>query len=229
MKDKDHFTLWSEAYKKFHKEGTELRWPVETMVRLFNGDYIPGLNKEYQGKKILDVGFGNGNNQLFFSSLGLQMFGTEVSQDICDLISKKLSALDISVDFRVGTNSELPFDDNSFDYLVSWNVLHYEGDREGIIQGLREYKRVLKPGGRLLVSTVGRDNSVFRNSESLSDGKYRLSREDDFRKGKVFYCLESEANADCVFREVFSDVYVGRVTEKLFTEVNDSILITAIK
>jgi SAM-dependent methyltransferase len=46
--------------------------------------------------------------------------------------------------------SELPFADNSFDWVFCCEVLHHN-DRPGLVQALREVHRVLRPGGSLLV------------------------------------------------------------------------------
>ena len=64
-----------------------------------------------------------------------------------------------------GTNQKIPFDDNMFDALVSWDVLHYEGNDANYHLALKEYQRVLKPGGRLFLSTVAPKSSVLRNAK----------------------------------------------------------------
>ena len=225
----ESFEKWVQAYRRFHTDGSELRWPTESLVRMFKGDYIPGLSKDYAGKSILDIGFGNGNNLIFFASLGLTLYGTEVSQDICDLISQKFVHLEQPAVLRVGTNRHLPFDDDAFDFVVSWNVLHYEGQYDLVADALREYRRVLKRGGRVIVSTVGPENGVFHNGRNLGEGRYQIGRDDDFRKGQVFFCFETVDRIGDEFRNHFHDVLVGRVTETLFIGTNDTFLATGAK
>ena len=107
---------WSDFYKK---GSLELSWPSETLIRLFKGDYVPGLDPNFRGKKIVDVGFGNANNLIFFGSLGLDLSGTEITKVICKETTEKLKTLGYEADLRAGTNRKIPFPDNSFDFLVS--------------------------------------------------------------------------------------------------------------
>jgi 2-polyprenyl-3-methyl-5-hydroxy-6-metoxy-1,4-benzoquinol methylase len=125
--------------------GEELMWPSETLIRLFKSNYIPGLNKNYQGKKVLDVSFGNGNNLIFLASLGLRLHGTEVHEDICAMVQAKLEKLGYETDLRVGTNRHLPFANDEFDFLVSWNVLHYEDNESAVREAIAEYHWSLNP------------------------------------------------------------------------------------
>ena len=69
----ESFEKWASEYIRATAEGTQLTWPSETLVRLFKGNYVPGLKKDYAGKKVIDVGFGNGNNLIFLASLGLHL------------------------------------------------------------------------------------------------------------------------------------------------------------
>ena len=55
---------------------------------------------------------------------------------------------------------ELPFEDGSFDAVVNlFSSLGYRGD-EGDRQTLREFRRVLRPGGALVIETMHRDRLV---------------------------------------------------------------------
>ncbi len=49
----------------------------------------------------------------------------------------------------------------SFNFLISWNVLHYEPTVEGIAARIAEYARALKPGDRLNLSTTGPDHKIL--------------------------------------------------------------------
>src|SRR3989338_5300608 len=101
MEIKGSFEKWTADYKKNEAGNIELGWPCETLVRLFKGAYIPVLDKNYQGKKLLEVGFGNGNNMQFLSTLGFDLAGTEVTEAICQIAPKKLSAKGYAADLRV--------------------------------------------------------------------------------------------------------------------------------
>ncbi len=68
-----------------------------------------------------------------------------------EIKSWRALAGDPGVEFRVADGRALPFDDASFDHAYSISVLeHIEGD--GAASALAELARVLRPGGRVLVT-----------------------------------------------------------------------------
>lgn len=223
------FQKWAGAYKKAAAKGTELMWPSETLIRVFKGDYVPGLKKKYVGKKVLDVGFGNGNNLIFLGSLGLRLHGTEVTAGICENVQKRLETIGYAADLRVGVNSKIPFADNTFDFLTSWNVLHYENSEKGIRSALQEYRRVLKKGGRFFISTTGPDHKILLNSKSKGMHRYQIGREDDFRKGQVFFYFDAPSYIRYYFEDYFRKVMIGRTHDCLMTETLDWWIISGIK
>ena len=228
IKDKA-FDKWAAVYNKAAADGSDLMWPSETLIRLFKGDYVPGLDRNYAGKKVVDVGFGDGNNTIFLASLGLSLSGTEVRQDICELVSGKLATLGHQADLRVGTNRTLPFPNDEFDFLVSWNVVHYEDNETDIRNAIAEYCRVLKPGGRFFVSTTGPEHKILKDSSTVGEHRYRIGREDDFRKGQVYFYFDTASHCQNYFSEQFSDVLVGRTYDTLLTETLDWFIITGVK
>ena len=225
----DAFDQWTNAYKKNIAAGTELLWPSETLIRLFKGDYIKGLNKNYAGKAALDISFGGANNLIFLASLGLRVSGTEVTEEICALGRKALLPYGYEGDLRVGTNRRLPFEDESFDYLVSWNVIHYEDNEADMRRAIAEYSRVLKKGGRFFISTTGPEHKILK--DSLSPGKhlYRIGRTDDFRCGQTFFYFDSEEYIRHYFGEEFRDISVGRTHDHLMTETLDWWIVSGVK
>jgi len=223
----DQFDQWAKFYSE--ADSNVLRYPSQSLVRIMKGDYIPHMEKDYKDKKVLDLGFGHGNNLLFLYQLGFSLYGVEIHQEICSLISKKLSREGIESDLRWGTNRKIPFPDNEFDFLVSWDVIHYEGNDENIRLSIKEYHRVLKPGGRILLSTVAPESSVLRSAKIVGPHSYSIAREDDFRKGEVFFCFDSPDYIKHYFSSMFRDIHVGRSTDILFKETVDSFVATGLK
>src|SRR5260221_3021881 len=120
------FEKWAAIYARSAADGSEPLWPSEDLIRLLKGSYIPNLSRDFDGRSVVEVGFGNGNNLLFLASLGLKLYGTEVHGDICETVRDKLGRLGYEADLRPGTNRQIPFPDDAFDLLISWNVIHYE-------------------------------------------------------------------------------------------------------
>lgn len=203
-------------------------YPNETLVRFFKGSYMPAYQPSYEGKKVLDIGFGTGNNSMFLGSLGMDLYGVEVEEEICRQGMERLESCGYKADFRVGTNASLPFEDKFFDYIVSWDVIHYEGSEQGIMKAIEEYQRVLKPGGWLLLSTVAPRHTILKGSQIVGAHCYKIGLESDFRKGQVFFYFDSPEYIKHYFSKCFSDISVGRVTLDYFKYTNDTFILNAV-
>jgi SAM-dependent methyltransferase len=212
---------WAAFYRKAAAGGTDLMWPNETLVRLLQGSYIPGLDKNYRDQRIVDVSCGSGNNLVFLASLGADLHATEIDEAVVEQTAARMSALGIAVNIRVGSNRALPFADNSMDMLVSWNVIHYEPDETAIRHAIREYARVLRPGGRIVLSTTGPEHKILTNSEKVGDHLYRIGRSGDFRAGQVFFYFDTAGEINRYFAECFDNIEIGRTHDQLMTEVLD--------
>lgn len=219
------FGKWQQFYCQ---KQLGLMWPNETLIRFFKGKYMPGHLKSYENKKVLDIGFGTGNNLMFCGSLGMKLYGIEVLKDICCQGKERLKAMGYDADLRVGINSRIPFEDNLFDYIVSWDVIHYEGCEKNIQKAVKEYHRVLKPGGRVYLSTVAPQHTILKNSQTLGIHQYKIGLETDFRKGQTFFYFDAPQYIKFYFSEYFSDIAVGRVTLEYFSSVNDTFIVTAV-
>jgi SAM-dependent methyltransferase len=220
---------WTEHYEDGNEEAPTPRWPAENLIRMVMGSYIPGMDRQHAGRDVLDVGCGNGNNLVFLGSTGMNLYGTEIDERICAGTTKDLADRGYKSEIVVGTNQDLPYPDDRFDYLVSWNVIHYEQNDADVIAGLREYARVLKPGGRLFMSTTGPKHFIIRNAESIGSHLFSVSRSDDFRFGQPHYCFETSEYLEEACSAAFDDVRVGRTTDELFTDTIDWFVATAVK
>jgi 2-polyprenyl-3-methyl-5-hydroxy-6-metoxy-1,4-benzoquinol methylase len=220
---------WAEEYRQATENSRQLSYPTETLVRLFKGDYVPGMPKAFEGLRLCDVSCGIGNNAFFFCDLGLTVFATEIHEEICAQVRRSAEASGRAIEVRIGTNRNLPFEDDFFDFLVSWNVLHYENTEADIRQGIAEYARVLRPGGRLFISTTGPEHKILTGAITVAPHIYEIRRDDDFRKGERFFYFDAPNYIHHYFDPVFTDVQVGRIQDNLFTETLDWWLVTARK
>ena len=92
--------------------------------------------------RILDVGCGTGANLLLLSKYG-EAEGVDVSEDALAFCRER--GLDR---VRLGAGEELPYDDGAFDLVTAFDVVEHMDDD---LAGLREFRRVLRPGGRVLL------------------------------------------------------------------------------
>jgi tellurite methyltransferase len=94
----------------------------------------------------LDLGCGVGRHALFLAEHGLAVEGVDGSAAGLDVAQKMAQARGLSLRLRQGTADVLPFDDSTFDFVLSWNVI-YHGTLGDVGRRLAEIWRVLKPGG----------------------------------------------------------------------------------
>jgi arsenite methyltransferase len=108
-----------------------------------------------EGDVVVDVGSGSGFDALIASQL-VGPEGRVVGIDMThEMLSKaRLGAKTIganNIEFREGYADQLPLPGNFADVLISNGVLNLSPDKE---KTLRDWARVLKPGGRLYIGDI---------------------------------------------------------------------------
>jgi len=119
------------------------RWPytelISAVIRETNG-------ADRSLTRVLEIGCGAGNNLWFLADEGYSCSGIDMSANAIDFARKRLDALGLEAELRVGDAVDLPWQDASFDIVI---------DRGGLTQNaypeigriLNEARRVLTPGG----------------------------------------------------------------------------------
>ncbi len=100
------------------------------------------------GTRLLDAGCGAGLLALLASLRGAQVSALDASPELLAIARKRLPSADV----REGDLEALPFDDASFDAVAAVNSVFYAAD---MAQAMRELARVIRPGGRVVVTAWG--------------------------------------------------------------------------
>lgn len=103
------------------------------------------------GQRALDAGCGTGIYALALAKKGLNVIGIDSSPEMLGLARSKAAAQHVNVEFAEASVQRLPFSDNEFDLVVTIGVLCFVNARS---TALKEMRRVLKPGGRIVVGTL---------------------------------------------------------------------------
>jgi len=131
-------------YDQFHGRGAEATEAVGSLMPVKPDD------------RLLDIGSGIGGPARWFARrFGCQVTGVDLTPEFC-AVAQELSrrtGMTSSVQFHVGDALALPFGDAAFDGAYSMNVSMNIADKAALY---REIRRVLEPGGWLLLSEVAR-------------------------------------------------------------------------
>ncbi len=125
-------------------------------------DYAPWMRDqyrydEYQGQKVLEIGFGQGTDLCQFAKAGADCYGVDITENHYNLARENLGQRGLTAQLFLEDASELHFESESFDAVYSFGVLHHTPDT---IRCISEAFRVLKPGGELIL-TFYHKHSVY--------------------------------------------------------------------
>ena len=104
-----------------------------------------------KGAKILDIGSGTGHLTKYIKDKGFEVVGIEPAEEMIGFARQNFP----DIEFMEGISSELPFEDNTFDFIVAFEVFRYINEEENL-KGYREFKRVLKDGGKIFITHVNK-------------------------------------------------------------------------
>ena len=127
---------WEGFYKKVYE------YPVKQSLKFFSKNDV-----------VLDVGCGDGKLTYLVAPNVKTIIGVDNQEyplKFARLIFDKLNIKNSK--FEVGDITKLKYKSNSFDKVVCWDVIEHV-PKDIAIKGIKELIRVLKPNGRLLLTT----------------------------------------------------------------------------
>ena len=102
----------------------------------------------HDGARILEVAPGPGYLSIELAKMGFDVTGVELSPDFVNIEKINAKEANVLVDFKEGNASNLPCDENTFDFIVCSAAFKNFKDP---VKALKEMYRVLKPGGTSLI------------------------------------------------------------------------------
>lgn len=137
----EHLLLTARDLEGFRQHADE-RYRLEPYIDKF-ADFDAWRNRD-----VLEIGLGIGADHVRFAVGGAHLSGIDLTDRAVELTRTRLDILALSSDLRQGDAESLPYDDDSFDLVYSWGVIHHIPDTA---RAAREILRVLRPGGEFRV------------------------------------------------------------------------------
>lgn len=152
VRNESSYCNYNEAFKGYD----QLRQPnaVEEILQQFNQNETP-LNQQ----RILEGGFGTGAYIESIMDHVKEIYGVEGSDEGCRQASQKMNGAP-NVYLQIGNILKLPFSDDYFQGYMVNQVLHHldiEPSFPNLNIFLNEAKRVLQPGGSLIINTCSQE------------------------------------------------------------------------
>ena len=133
------------------------------------------------GKRVLDAGCGPGLYSEELLARGADLVSIDASAEMVALAEERIGSR--AHVMRADLNEPLPFASAEFDLIVCALVIHYVNDRDACF---REFFRVLKPGGRAIVSTQHPTTDWLRKGGSYFETR---EEEDVWHRGETEFTV----------------------------------------
>lgn len=140
----------------------DLEWTGERLVTSLGYYYVTiehlhryALAREISRDKIvLDIACGEGYGSFLLSQVADYVYGVDIDTATVTHANSKYGKFKNNLCFKTGSTSSIPLPDNSVDMVASFETIEHHDEHE---QMMREIKRVLKPSGKLIISSPDKD------------------------------------------------------------------------
>lgn len=219
----DAIVRWNElhAVPRFSPQ-----YPSELVIRWT----FRNFPRDRAGKfSLLDVGAGGGRHTVLWAREGYRATATDVAPLAVEQTMEWVQREHLAAVAEVAEADALPFQDESFDGVLSFGVLYYL-PYERMTKAIAEIRRVLKPGGRAFVMVKSDADSRRLGATQTAPFSYCIAEPKDgaywaAEAGLVLVLMDREALQE--YFALFSEVTIDRcsVTSSNSRFVDDEWLI----
>jgi len=156
------------------------------------------VGKLNKNSKVLDVGCGKGRylNNLIVDNPDINYYGVDISSSVLDyIVDKRIST-------RLGSLTNIPFEDDFFDIAFACESLEHSID---IKASIKELARVVKPGGHIII--------IDKNAKSLGVLKIEEWEQwftaSELKKMMALFCDKVEVIDDLLYDNNKHDLFIG--------------------
>lgn len=165
--DKWNFDSWAQTYDKSVAEDRGALKIYKNYDLMLETVYSSAVNSVAENPCVLEIGVGTGNLASKFLKNKFNIVGVDQSREMLNVAKEKHPQLKV----RIGEFLKLPFDDKSFDVIVSTYAFHHLKREEKVV-AISEMLRVLKDNGKIVIGDL-----MFENKEDEESVLKDLSKE----------------------------------------------------
>ncbi|MEX2515239.1 MAG: methyltransferase domain-containing protein [Candidatus Paceibacterota bacterium] len=165
------------------------------------------LDEDLNNKNLLDVACGDGTDLTYYQGKGAQISGVDASEELVEIANSKFSK-DV---VKVGRMEDLPYEDNSFDLVVSKYALQTSKDLK---ECLMELARVAKSGATILYLTVHPIRQFLEKKEKYRDYYEQEEVRSVLFKGEIVATELSHTFSEYFDEDVLKKMKLTSITEE---------------
>jgi len=156
--------------------------------------------KQDKVKRILDAGCGNGRDSIYLSQQGFDVYAVDSSTTAIQAAKK--ASLGARINYQVCDLTELPFENEFFDFVLAGHSIEYTGSQ--LDKVISEFTRVLKKGKPIYLRVLSKSHPFYKKEQNELYGNSVL--EYAIRKNiTIRYFSEDE------LRNLFSEFKIGKL------------------
>src|SRR3989344_9515024 len=142
-------------FHKLHSQQAADKKVFDRLVALLSPEYLKLPKNFFEGKVCLDAGCGSNANATYsMLARGAQkVCAFDLDRSIFSVAPSMLKKFDGRYELKTGSVLDIPYPDESFDFVHCAGVLHHSTD---VYKGLSELTRVTKEGGTLFINVHGK-------------------------------------------------------------------------
>lgn len=175
-----------------------------------------------QKGKLLEYGFGSGCNTLHLSKKKYDITALDISKNAIIKFKKKINSKNrIKLVHLKANSTKLPFKDKTFNFIIAMSVLSLLGSKKKIIKLFKEFDRVLKKNGRLILDINTKKSNVSNKKKEKIKKTFTYVVDDYIET----YCVGSKKQFTQLVKPFFNIIDVGFSKHQLFKkEISEFII-----
>jgi SAM-dependent methyltransferase len=146
-------SVWDSAGRDYERVALHLADAIEHTVQRLD---------PRAGERVLDVATGTGLAARRAAARGTRVVGLDLGADLIDTARERAAAEGLGIEFRIGDAEQVPFEDSSFDRVISTFGIMFVSRPEA---AAREVSRVCRRGGGVALASWLPTSSVARKFE----------------------------------------------------------------